>query len=292
VTPYLVDHSAFDAYALHVQAGGRTLFYSGDLRAHGRKAALVERLIRKPPAVNVLLLEGTRMDESRAGSRGAANEREVEEQALAVCRQAHGAVLAFYSPQNLDRLITLYRAAKRAGRLFVLDLYAAAITAASGKRTIPQANWENVRVYLPRSQRVRVKETGDFHRTAAVRTSRVFPEQLGELGGQLVLTCRSSMLAELERAGCLNASAHALWSMWPGYLMQPAGERLRQRLDRLGVPLTIVHASGHATVADLERLVSAMRPERVVPIHTATPERFLGLFEGAELRADGDWWDV
>lgn len=52
VTPYLVDHSAFDAYALHVEAGGRRLFYSGDLRAHGRKRMLFERLVGNPPPVD------------------------------------------------------------------------------------------------------------------------------------------------------------------------------------------------------------------------------------------------
>jgi ribonuclease J len=174
----------------------------------------------------------------------------------------------------------------------VLDLYAAAITAAAGRKTIPQASWEDVRVFVPQSQRVRVKETGEFHRTAAIRSKRIFPEQLSELSPQLMLTCRSSMLVELERAGCLNGSAHALWSMWPGYLEQPAGVRLRERLDRLGVPLTIAHASGHGTVADLKRLVSAMRPQRVVPIHTAWPERFIELFDHAELHADGKWWNV
>jgi hypothetical protein len=29
-----------------------------------------------------------------------------------------------------------------------------------------------------------------------------------------------------------------------------------------------------------------------VPVHTATPERFVELFDCAELHADGEWWDV
>ena len=40
VTPYLVDHGAFDAYALLVEADGKRVFYSGDFRGHGRKAKL------------------------------------------------------------------------------------------------------------------------------------------------------------------------------------------------------------------------------------------------------------
>ncbi len=59
VTPFLVDHSAYDAYALLVEADGRRLFYSGDFRAHGRKAALLEKLVAAPPAgIDALLLEG------------------------------------------------------------------------------------------------------------------------------------------------------------------------------------------------------------------------------------------
>jgi ribonuclease J len=48
VTPYLADHSAFDAYSLLFGAGGRRLFYTGDLRAHGRKSVF-DRLVADPP---------------------------------------------------------------------------------------------------------------------------------------------------------------------------------------------------------------------------------------------------
>jgi len=49
ITPFLVDHSAYDAYGLLVESDGKRLFYSGDLRAHGRKATLFELLVAKPP---------------------------------------------------------------------------------------------------------------------------------------------------------------------------------------------------------------------------------------------------
>jgi mRNA degradation ribonuclease J1/J2 len=60
VTPHLVDHSAFDAYSLLVDADGRLLFYTGDLRGHGRKGSLFAELLAYPPAdVDVSLAEGT-----------------------------------------------------------------------------------------------------------------------------------------------------------------------------------------------------------------------------------------
>ena len=48
VTPYLVDHSAFDAYGLLIEADGRRVYYSGDFRAHGRKSGLFEAMIKHP----------------------------------------------------------------------------------------------------------------------------------------------------------------------------------------------------------------------------------------------------
>ena len=57
ITPYLVDHSAFDAYALLVEADVKRVFYLGDFRAHGRKKALFEAMVNRPPGnLDVLLI--------------------------------------------------------------------------------------------------------------------------------------------------------------------------------------------------------------------------------------------
>ena len=63
VIPYLMDHSAFDAYGFLISAGGKSLFYTGDFRGHGRKAKLLDRLIKNPPKTNALLMEGTLVGE-------------------------------------------------------------------------------------------------------------------------------------------------------------------------------------------------------------------------------------
>ncbi|MFX5785419.1 hypothetical protein ABTE36_23280, partial [Acinetobacter baumannii] len=56
----LVDHSAYDAHAIEVEVSGKRLFYSGDIRGHGRKAALFEKMLSHPPKnVDVMLMEGS-----------------------------------------------------------------------------------------------------------------------------------------------------------------------------------------------------------------------------------------
>jgi ribonuclease J len=133
-----MDHSAFDAYALLVEAGGDRLLYSGDIRAHGRKSRLFERFVAQPPRdVDTLLLEGTHVRDGEALAAGL-SEREVEDRCLEVLRETSGMVLACYSPQNIDRVVTMFRAAKRSGRRLVLDLYAAEVAGATGRAdTIP-----------------------------------------------------------------------------------------------------------------------------------------------------------
>lgn len=80
--------------------------------------------------------------------------------------------------------------------------------------------------------------------------------------------------------------------MWPGYLDRPAGRQVRERLVGLGLTLETVHASGHATADDLQEFASAVKPERLVPIHTSAAEQFADLFSQVEIQEDGQWWPV
>jgi ribonuclease J len=64
ITPFLNDHSAFDAYSLLIEADEQRLFYTGDIRALGRKKSLFDKLLADPPAaLDVLLMEGTHVRE-------------------------------------------------------------------------------------------------------------------------------------------------------------------------------------------------------------------------------------
>ncbi|GJE48420.1 hypothetical protein GOFOIKOB_1449 [Methylobacterium tardum] len=119
VTPTLVDHSAYDAYALLVEAGRRRLFYSGDLRAQGRKGVLFERLLRDlPRGVDTMLMEGSTLGRLAPDGRFP-TEGEIEATFVERLR-APGFVAVCASAQNIDRVVSLYRACKKTGRTLVL----------------------------------------------------------------------------------------------------------------------------------------------------------------------------
>lgn len=294
VTPFLNDHSAFDAYSLLVESGGKALFYTGDIRGHGRKGGIFEELLRKPPQdVDVLLMEGTNIRAEDAPETKQLTETELEEVCRATFLATPGIVLAVTSSQNIDRLVTLYRAAKRSGRQFVMDLYTASIARATGNPNIPQPGptWTDVKVFVPRWQAIKVKEAMAFHRVEEVRPYRVFEEHLAAQRTMSVLLFNAASGPLLDGAACLEG-AHAVWSLWPGYLKEKSGGRLVDFLEERSIPLHLHHTSGHASIKDLQRLAVAINPGRVVPIHSFGAHRYGDYFSDVEPRRDGAWWEV
>jgi ribonuclease J len=304
ITPYLADHSGYDAFSLLIEAGGRSLFYTGDIRGHGRKASVFDRLLADPPSpVNAILMEGTsfRTNDLIADAPGLApesvtqTEGDVEVQLADTLKATEGLVVVLASAQNIDRLVTVYRATLRADRDLVVDLYTADIAAATGRTSIPALSdaWTRVHVYAPQRQRVRVKNSREFERVARVRDRRLYPEQLRDRAGQLVLFgAYQGEIPRLIRDGLLAGGA-VVWSMWDGYLNRTSGQRLQTALRSANVPLIHHHTSGHATPADLARLVLALRPDAVVPIHTEAPDAYAAIVgEIVQPHPDGIWWTV
>lgn len=291
ITPYLVDHSAYDAYALLIECGGKRLFYSGDLRAHGRKAKLFNMLIHHPPdTIDTLLLEGTSLgrlsDEEHFPT-----ESDVEEELLQLFKAARGLALVYTSAQNIDRLVSIMRAAKRCGRRLVIDLYAAAILEATGNANIPQSDWPDVSLFIPESQRRKIKKNEWFDLLKRHSTNRIFIEDLREHAGKSVLLFRPLHCDDLELGGCLESAVY-IYSMWEGYQSEERYGEVKKWLEKNDIPEHLIHTSGHASVPDLKKLVEALAPRRVVPMHTAYPARYTELFPDVELHPDNEWWEI
>ena len=291
VTPFLVDHSAFDAYALLVEADGRRVFYSGDFRAHGRKAALFERIVRKPPAeIDVLLMEGTTL--GRAGTEeGFETESDLEARFVEAFRQTEGMHFVWTSSQNIDRIVTIFRAAKQTGRVLLIDLYTAVVLEATGRDTIPQSHWPEVKLYVPQRQRVFIKSNGLFSDLDRHSRNRVFPEALPGLAARAVMLFRPMTMRDRGVASVLEGAGFS-YSMWEGYLKEGSSRRVLDWLDRHGIEWQVLHTSGHASAADLQRFAAALAPRALVPIHSFETGRFPDFFDNVVPREDGERWDV
>lgn len=291
ITPYLVDHSAYDAYAVLVEADGRRLFYTGDLRAHGRKGALFEKLLRLPPRdVDVLLMEGTTIGRVDTET-GFETESELEERFVDLFNQTPGMPLVWCSGQNIDGLVTIFRACKKTNRQFIVDMYTAEILRATGNANLPQAGWEGIKVFLPTSQKMQIVQKQEFELANRYKNSRIYPEELASAAARSVMLFRPSMMRDVDRAKCI-AGSRLIFSMWSGYLQQEKTRPLFDWLKKNGIPLDECHTSGHASVKDLLALRLAFGAAPVVPIHSDQPGRFGELFGNVQNLDDGRCWQI
>ena len=204
-----------------------------------------------------------------------------------------GMVLVACSAQNIDRVVTIYRAAKQTGRTLIVDAYAAEVLKATGYDSIPKPvrGWPNIAVFIPQTQRVHLKRKNIAPLVDSYRSFRLWPEQLAEHAPRSVMLFRSWMFSDLDRAKALTG-ARVIWSQWEGYLQEGSGAQLKIDCDARDIPFEILHTSGHASIADLKRLAAAVNPKALVPIHTFEAERFPELFESVILRQDGEWWET
>lgn len=291
ITPYLMDHSAYDAYAFLIEADGNKVFYSGDFRSHGRKGKLFEKLLQNPPkGVDVLLMEGTTL--SRTGLENEyPSEDKIETTLVNHFKAANGLTLIWTAGQNIDRIVSIYKACRRAGKKFIVDIYTASILMAIKNHRVPQPGFRDFHVFVPNSQRNLIRKLKLFDIAQSVSFCRVYPEKLRDLASSSVLLFRPSMVKDLERAECLDG-ASLIYSLWSGYLKDDRYQWFLEWLENHQIPLTHCHTSGHASPLDLQRLADAISAKRLVPIHSSEPNVYKKLFKNVEIKSDGEVWSV
>jgi len=286
LTPYLVDHSAFDAYAFLIEANGKRVFYSGDLRAHGWKSWTFDKLLKcLPKGVDAMLLEGTTLGRSKTEQ--TQSEHDLVDVLASHMQETKGIVLAAFSGQNIDRLVTFYKAALKSRRTFVVDLYIAHLLRSVGRKSLPDPTSGSLRVYLPHRTKLKIVRDGAFDLVAPYRDRRIYASELKRRAGNIVMSFRSSMAEDLHRAECLT-NGEVIYSMWPGYL-ERSKPNLRDWCNDNALEFNIVHTSGHASPADLKRLVSVLEPKNLIPIHTTAPEQFQGMGVSVKMVPNNQW---
>jgi ribonuclease J len=284
-TPYSVDHSAFDGQAFLLEADGKSLIYSGDLRFHGRKPGMSKVLLDavdgKP--IDVLLMEGTNV--SKETARCQQTEYELEETVLDHIRKAPGLVLANFSPMHLDRMVTFYKAARRANREFVVDVYGAfVLRLISGQCKIPKAEPQNgIRVYYNQYFEQNWKKNNLTMIHDIFIHNRIELADILKDPDQYVMMFRPSMMRYDFAAG-LPPRPRCVYSYWHGYLVTPEYVNLSEKLKSVGGELIECHTSGHAFVEDLVKFVESMNPKCIVPIHTLASDKYAALFKNTKIK--------
>lgn len=290
VMPYLMDHSCVDAFGFLVEADGKRLYYSGDFRAHGRRKKAFDWFLSDPPRdIDVLLMEGTMMGRENVAF---ADEDDVEQGMFEVLRTHHDRTgFLICSGQHIDRICAAYRAAIRANRIFVIDMYTAYVlrTVASRFSSLPDINTvRNIKVltkgFTAKRHYLTVSENKDFF---GAFTRDIFhpdtmisiDEILAHPGRYLLKVSNFNDL--LERLDHCSV----IYSMWQGYLEEPKYRVLKQHPK---VTFHEIHTSGHAVREDLQRFAATLKPMRLIPVHTEKANFYKKFFENVTVLRDGE----
>lgn len=299
LTPYLVDHSATDAYAFLIEAEGKRLFYSGDIRSHGRKGILFENLVKRPiHDIDVLFLEGTMLHRSNDLF---PDEAAVENTIFETIHQQKNISFLLASSQNIDRIVSAYRACKRAGKLLVIDMYTAWVLEQLRQIThnTPAMDWAEIRVFATHSQDERLGANpeyfGDFRKR--LYRHRVKRQELYATPEAFLYLGKMSSYRLIQRFENAAAPVNVIYSQWLGYIDGDHPEYFgsdkvsRFRSDP-AFNFVYAHTSGHAPVADLQRLAAALNPRKLVPIHTQHRDDFSQIFANVVALNDGEAFEL
>jgi ribonuclease J len=271
VTPYLVDHSAFDAFAYLVEGDGKRIFYTGDFRGHGRKKILFENMLKWPlKDIDLLITEGTTL--KRDLSRETKSEEEVFRQLVREFSKSKGLTLISSSSQNIDRMTSIYNACKEAGKTFVIIPYTAAILKTIKRKEVNviQYSYPGISVLFVRHRFTdkMAKDNSLFQ----YAWKKIQYEGVGADKGNMVVLDSHNVRDRLAELKMLNG-ARLIYSQWEKYL-----DGQESFWEENGVEIVKVHTSGHVTPSDLKKFVKAVNPKKISPMHTLAAESFREFF--------------
>lgn len=288
-----VDHSLPGTYAfiLHTSAG--TVAYTADLRYHGRRRRDTERFVRRCASADVdtLLCEGTRIDVE-----GSKTEADVETGVAGAVAGARQLAVCSYPVRDLDRFLSIYNAAAKAGRDMVVDMkqaYLLRLFRNEGIKAYPAHDDPRIRIFVPRKswglygrpasewpQNIVDADYAKWERELAGMGNAVGASYVRENQRRCLLYCSDFGLANLIDVQPSEGSVFVRSQTEPfDEEMELDHRRVKRWLDHFKLIegtkwAAHHHVSGHGTGDQIRRVVKGASARRLIPIHTTHPGMF------------------
>jgi ribonuclease J len=274
ITPYCIDHSAFDAYMFLIEADGKRILHTGDFRMHGargKKMPLVfERFAQN---IDVLIIEGTML--SRSAEKVMA-ERELGNEAKKLLRDIKN-VFVLCSSTNIDTIAGFYSAAIANKKPFIVcdDMQAEILQTVTETAKSPFYDFSKSKIY-----------TYGFGKNAKLI------QYMSDCGFCFIGRANLKTLKAVERF----PDNLLIYSMWSGYLdkSRPAFDKYKsdfiEKATENGGKLLYLHTSGHATAEQIKQVCEITQAKTIIPIHSESPEAFraLGINAAVRVLQDGE----
>ena len=260
ITPFWMDHSGFDAYAFFIEAEGKAIFYSGDFRGHGRKNKAFKWFMHNAPAnSDYLLMEGTQIERNTQRDK---TEAEIEDEPSGIFSSEDKIKLIYTSGQNIDRLVSIYRACKRIGKTLVIDVYIATVLkelARFASLPYPSNNFKDLKVIFSYFLCKKLTKEHKEKLLYQFRAQKITKEEINEKQKDIVMVVRPSMKFDLEHIKNLHGGI-LIYSLWEGYLKKENTKKFIDYLKNKKFKVVKIHTSGHADIETLKEMTNIIKP--------------------------------
>ena len=263
VTPYFVDHSAFDAYMFLVEAEGKRILYTGDFRDHGFIGKGFEPVLQNYVGkVDAVICEGTTLNRD---DNKTLTEIELQREIGKVIN-SNKYVFVMCASTNIYRIEGICCAVKD-GKCKLSDKYQ------SGIINYIKENYKDVSYLYCNS----LSEYNENDRDKYEKYGFVMFIRQGKYFKKIMDKYKDAKI---------------IYSMWHGYLDKKNGDDRETLREFFGNREIIeLHTSGHATKEAIKKLIDITNPNCVIPIHTEAKEKFREI-AGGKLLLTNDNEDI
>jgi len=294
ITAYLNDHSGFDAYGFLIEGDGKRIYYTGDFRAHGRKERIFHQFVSKPPTnVDYLLLEGTNLGSLEKTCR---KEKELEDELISIIKKSNRFTVFQSSGQNIDRLVTFFRACRRSNNILVLDIYTSTVLfklfELRNTLPYPSKSFPEIKVFFTKFHADILGKNDHDKLLYYFNNFRVRKEDIVANPGKYVMITRPSMKYILDNLTNIDGGDY-IYSLWGGYLEKKREREFKDYLTGRAFEFHHIHTSGHADLKTLKKMVNAVNPKWIIPIHTFNSNDYEKHFKNPiKILKDGDCMSI
>ena len=202
--------------------------------------------------------------------------------------------LLHFLAQNIDRLVSFYRASLKTGKIFAIDFYTANILGClKDYARIPYpSKYANIRVFFPYWLCRRITQQGEQELMYRYKSYKITKKEISDRSGKIMIMVRPSMLKDLKSIKNMEGATF-IHSLWEGYLQDDSMQKMMRFIKKKNMKFYQIHTSGHAEIATLKKVVKKLKPGKIVPIHTFRPDKYDNLFnQKIEQISDGEVFGV
>ena len=259
ITPHLCDHSAVDSYMFELNYLDKSMLYTGDFRANGRKN--FNRLLESLPRnIDTLIIEGTHAHSDIP----AMSEHYIEKKLKEVFSASREPSFVLCTSTNIDRIVSIYKAAHASGKKLLVSFDEAKILSYLGGGVPNPLTFDDVYVYYPHS----INKSDTF---LNVKKQSLHIDDIAEMKDYVMIVSTSALpyLTKLARArGTGLVDCPFVYSLWKGYLNEEWMSSFVNEMEYMGVKTHIIHTTGHADKKALDDLKNYVNAKNIIEVHT------------------------